>query len=114
MGPGRPDPGAASGSATARLGEPGTGGCFVSIIGSEPMPSRFGHIAVVGMSILLWSILGAGCSVSSKEGGGSLASPAAPEKVTGPASDPKLVARYDSLATQIIDTRRKQVEVVRA
>jgi hypothetical protein len=78
------------------------------------MRSRLGQLSVVGMSVLLWSVLGAGCTVSSKESGGSLASPAAPERTTGPTSDPKLVAKYDSLATQIIDTRKKEVEVVRA
>jgi hypothetical protein len=38
---------------------------------------------------------------------------AAPTATAAPSSDPKLVARYDALADEIIDTRRREVEVVR-
>jgi hypothetical protein len=78
------------------------------------MKSRSGQLSMAAMSFLLASVLSAGCSAFSNQGGGAATSPAAPEKMTGPTSDPKLVARYDSLATQIIDTRKTEVEIVRA
>src|SRR5258706_1535759 len=76
----------------------------------DPFSLSWKTVPVLGLCSLA---AGCACCTSSKEttGTASAASPA--PGGAGQVSDPKLVAKYDALASEIIDTRQKEVEMVR-